>query len=156
MIAGFSRFELQQIDVTAAPGCPVISNKLRIERDGTDISFSGSYVTLYSYNGSGKFIGFLFDFNTNDVDIKLTIDGTEVIFELELEEIEDIARFGGGKTGTDRDVCRYFRVGQDDRLEFCPPCPIKFETSVLIEGKKNGGGSSKKLTNKMIFIEKVT
>lgn len=135
-----------------SPGCATISSKLRIEHDSSDINVTDSYVTLYNYSGSGKFFGTVLDFNSNKVKVRLTVDG-EQIFDLKFQDIEDIARFGANKNGDDRDMCGFFRVGQADRLEFCPPCAIKYDSSVLIEAVRTTS-STKKLTDKIVFLTK--
>lgn len=145
----------QQAD--GAPGCAVISKKLRIERDGSDITLNTStYTSIYSYSGSGKFFGAALDFNSNKIQIKLTIDASDVIFDLDFQTIEDMGRFGGGDDkGSSRDLCKFFRIGASDRIEFCPPCALEYTSEVKIEAKATSG-SSRKLTDKFVFLTKET
>lgn len=145
-----------RVDATISTGCPTMGNNLRIEFDDTDISITSEtvYAELYSYSGTGNFIGAVWDFDSNKVKIRLTVDSA-VIFDLKFQDIEDIARFGGNKNGQDRDIRGMFRIGESDRLEFCPPCPIKFSSNVTVDAIKTSS-SSKKLKEKMTFIEKTS
>lgn len=137
-------------------GCPTISDKLKIEHDGTDIIITSSYVTLYNYSGSGKLFGMALDFNSNRVKIKLTVD-SNVIFDLPFQTIEDIARFGGGSDkGSNRDLCGFFRIGASDRIEFCPPCPMAYDSQILVEAVRYNTSTNRKLTEKMVFLTKET
>jgi hypothetical protein len=133
-----------------------ISKHLDITRESADLNLGSSYVTMYSYHGSGYYHGFAYEFNSNKVRIKLTVDG-EVIFEETLQDIEDIARFGGGSTkGENRELmCGMFKIGSSDRLEFCPKCPLEFSSSVLLEGKKSTS-STKRVITRWDFVEKLT
>ena len=124
-------------DPSDTPGCTTFSKKLRTDFSDSNITMGVSYSTIYSYSGSGKLSGFTLDFNSDDVRVKLTIDSTEVVFELVLSDIEDI-QLSTGDEGTDYGICNgVLVVGSGSKIQFCPPCPIKYGSQVLIEGQRS-------------------
>lgn len=144
------------LDVTAAPGCPVLSPTLKLLYSGTDITAGSGYTTAYSYSGTGKFFGFVFDYNSDQVRTKLTIDGN-VIFELSMDEIEALQSFDGDGCDDSQDtgngVCGFIKKSAGNRLNFCPPCAIKYTSEVKIEIKRTGS-SSKKLKDQIVILTK--
>jgi len=132
-----------------APGCSVTSSKLRIEFDDTVIVLPTAFVTLFNYTGSGKFFAACLAFDSTSVNIKLTIDGTEVIFNLTLDDIKD---HESGKKGTTVGV-----FTEDTRMLTMDfnGCPLIFTTSVKIEGSKVDGGD-KEMSRKMVSLTKET
>jgi hypothetical protein len=158
--SGNSLPEIGQINVQVqsddAPGCPVISDKLKIEYSGSNITMSSGYNDIYSYTGSGKLYGFALDFNSDSVRVKLTVDGNQV-FALTLDEVEGMQAFSSSgcddNSGTAEGICNMIKKASGNRLYFCPPCPIEYNTSVLIEGQRSGS-SNKYLDKKMVFLTK--
>ena len=133
------------------PGCPVFSKKYRAIEDSTDITIgTGSYTTLYSYSGSGKFIGFMHEYDDKKIIIRVTIDGTDEIMNFNFEDFFDF--LGKWKT-YDSGGLQIFR-GEADRVAFFPSCPIEFSTSVLIEAIATSG--THKLKEQINFLTKET
>ena len=112
-----------------SPGIHVSSQKLRVIFEMNDTTVPTAYTTMYSYSGSGLFYAMYLDFNHHSVETKLTIDGTEVILEIVLEDLEKI--FGASI----EDSCG-IGITNGDRLKFCPPAPIPYESQVLIESRR--------------------
>ena len=143
-----SQIEVEPDDISS---CPVMSNKFRVELDETDITVPASFATMYSYSGSGKFFSFIHCYDDDDTEVRLTIDG-DVIFSINLEDLDDFEIDG------DNDLCGWFKLIQssgDNRFCFCPPCAIRYETSVLIEARRTDS-SNNELHRQLIFISKET
>lgn len=137
--------------------CPTFSKKYRVELSETDVTMGSSYSTIYSYSGSGKFIGMVIEFNDEDVIVKVTID-SETIFELDIEDLNNFNFFGGGDDddgGSVRSHCGLDGANKDKALHWCPPCPIQYDTEVKIEGKRNGG-SNKTMRRRIVTLTKET
>jgi len=138
----------------AAPGCPVISPKLRIEFDETNITVPSAYTTMYNYNGAGKLYGFTLDFNSDSVRVRLVIDGTETIFALTLDEVESIQSFssGGCNDGGVQNI-NFVTKTSGNRFNFTPPCPVEYTSSVLIEAQRSGS-SNKTQSRQIVYLTK--
>jgi len=139
-----------------APGCPVLSNKVRVDWSGTEISLNPStqpYTTLYSYNGSGKLGSVVVDFDSDNVYCRLTIDGEE-IFDIDCAILDEI--FDGSKD----DPSFPFGWLKWNRAEnvicFCPPCPVAYSSSILVEARANSNTSSRDMERYLISLTKET
>jgi len=135
-------------------GSPVLSSKTRVDWSATTINLpalSSPYATIYSYTGSGKLCSFILEFNSDDIFVKLTIDGTEVIFEMDCEELEKLTE------GEER--LHPFLTWVDDdskRIIFDPDFPILYNSSVLIEAKCHKESTSKDLKRYIVHLTKET
>lgn len=145
---------------TASPSSnaavPVISKKFRVDDSDEQISLdNNSFTTIYSYSGSGKFYGAAFNFDSNYIKWKLTIDG-EKIFDLSIKDIENMARFGGSsnKSGG-RKLCNFFEIGTSDRVEFSPPYPFNYDTEVKFEAY-GINSSNRDMDESFVFLTKET
>ena len=136
------------------PGCPIGSQKQRIIYSDSDITMPASYSTIYSYSGSGVIQGFLIDFNSDNVDVRLTLDSTEEIFELNVDDIDDIQP-SGGEDGGPPMMCHILRRHSGSRFEVCFPCPLPFDSDLLIEGRRSSGGN-KTMDQYVIFLTQET
>lgn len=129
---------------------PCISKKFRADYSDTDISVPAwSFVNLYCYYGSGLLFGFNLEFDEDDIDIKLIVDG-ETLFTLNLKDLESVADIGSDT------ICRFFRIDNDDHVEFCPPWPICYNSSVVIDAQKTKNGSRKKMKQSLVLLTKET
>lgn len=118
------------------PGLAVISKKYRIEFDESDTTVATAFATRFTYTGSGKFFGFVLINDHKEVETKLTIDGTEVVFSLKAEDIgaaqisspdiPDLVQETGGIMTADNDKTVALKLY----------APIVFDTSVKIEVKR--------------------
>lgn len=65
-----------------------LTKKLRYEMLTASQNLStNSFTSLYNYSGSGKFFGFELQFNHHEIEIKLIIDGEEVIGGVNIDDI---------------------------------------------------------------------
>jgi len=130
------------------PGCSTLSNQLRSVIDETEIVLDGTFQSLFSYTGSGKFVGCVLSFDGKEPEVRVVIDGTETIFSLTLQEITDaefsvsLINSGGGGP-----------MVSANQMLYVPPCPVAFTTSVAIEATDSGG---KKLLASYVTITEET
>jgi len=137
----------EDLEGEKAVGC--FSSKYRIETSETAQTLTTSFASTYSYSGSGKFHGFIHDFNNDDIEIKLTIDGEE-IFNIPVNTLVSI-----GYTKIICNTLGFNVTGSNEIFEFCPTSPICFNTSVLIECRKTVGGT-RRVDRRVTFITKAT
>lgn len=136
-------------------GCPTVSNKLRIEFSETDVTIGATLVTLFSYTGSGKLFGFIFKNDHKEVQTKLTIDSTEVIFDLKSEDIGDVQLSNPDIPDLVQEMGGIMTADNDKSLAFKLSCPIEFATSVKIEAKRTGSTDHTMLRS-MVALTKET
>ena len=113
---------------------PQISSKLRHIFDDTGLTLSSSYQTVYTYSGSGLFVGIGIDHQDDDTTYKLTID-SDVIFELKVENVSLV-------THNDLSNWPYFAPVSDTngkQLFYYPLYPIQYSSLVKLEAKESGG-----------------
>ncbi len=122
------------------PGSSVISCNLKMHFDDTEISLTSTHQDIFTVTGQGKLFGFAMELDSNRTAIRLEIDGKE-IFDFKLkEELEVMSKFGNGKGNGDKaGVCRFFMLGKSDRVQFCPPHAIAYDTSFKIQAKETSG-----------------
>lgn len=136
-----------------------MTNKMRFVTAAPDSSVGAAYSTVYSYSGSGYLHGFVAHFDSNNIFVKLTVDGTEIIFELTLNQISTLQSQGQGGGGGGNSLVDYLvgmlSVGPSGHLNARFEWPIAFGSSILIETKKESG-NNKTLTEYMVGLEKIT
>lgn len=135
--------------------CPTLPPTFKIEFDESNIDCPASYATLYTYSGSGVFHGAVLDFNSDSVRVKLTLD-SNVIFELTLDEIESIQSFsswGCNDNGGSSNNVKMVTKTSGNRLNIWFDCPIRYSSSVSIEGQRTGS-STKRLDRKLVYLTK--
>lgn len=134
---------------SANHGIPVFSSKLRYEKDTTGLTLTTSYQTAFTYSGSGKLVGMILDFDKTNIQVKVTLDSTEVIFECTSNEIDDVqssgARKGAGIVGLAWDT-------SGSKYVFEPPYPIVYDSAVLIEAKQVSGNGN--LSRSIVILTK--
>lgn len=145
------------VEVTATPGCPVFSSKYRVVSDKTGATLNTStYSTVYSYSGTGKFVGFVADFSASNVIIKFTID-SDVIFDLDADDIVNIMYpEGPGASGMRSTAGGPIYNAADKKIFFTPDCPIKYGTTVKIEAKASSGTPTVTWDAVMVTLTKET
>jgi hypothetical protein len=113
-----------------------------------------SYNTIYDYSGTGKLYGFSMDFNSDNILIKLTIDGNS-IFDIDLECIEDMTGNGDDEGGSCFCNLGWINWNADRNIiKFKPPYPISYSSNIKIEAKANSNTSSRDMTAYLIDIVK--
>lgn len=111
--------------------------------------------TIYSYTGSGKFLGFTTRFNSDRVDLSIIFDGVRV-FELNLDDVEsanpnpDDNAVGGNFNF----ASSFFYENSRNIFTFNPRLPICFETSVTIEARADSNSSNRDLLSYWVSIVK--
>lgn len=134
---------------SATPGSPVISKKLRYDFSTSAVVLTASYQTILSYTGSGKFCSFAVQAEASQTEYKLTIDSTEVIFEvtgLIMQAIAHSVNYQIGPFG--------LTVTSDaKRFLFNPPFPIPFSSNVKLEARESGG---KRIFERVLTVTKET
>lgn len=120
----------------------IIGSKWRTEIDTADISLpTNSYITLKSLT-NGTLTSLIVDFNTDRVDIKINIDGTDIL-DVDLDELEN-AQVGGTKDGTADDI---ICVKTGSKFVFRPPHGLTY-TNLVISAKAEV--KKKRMTNLLI------
>lgn len=133
---------------------PTLTSKFRILYDETNQSVTSSYVTLYSYSGSGVFFGSSLNFNNTDVRVRLSIDGEE-IFALTLDELSNIE--SASAFGNDYSSSNLIYVNQtsDDIFNMYFPHGIYYASSVVIQAQRSGS-FNRTQDNQIVYIEKLS
>lgn len=145
-------------DVTLSQGCPVTSKKFRMDHSETPVTIPAAYTTIFSHSGSGKLFGFIADFNSDSIRVRLTIDSSDVVFELTLSQVEDLKSAG---TICDEDdgaadlLGGFINKTRGNKLNVNFPCPIAFSSEVKIEAQRTGS-TDKTLERRLVFISKET
>lgn len=118
---------------------PTITNKLRIRTNVGNVLLpaAGTFVTLYTRSGTGLFFGFQTAYNSDKVNIRLTIDGGQV-FSLNLATIKD---FQFNDTSTTRMQMGGFLSTVGNMLDFSSRYAIPYTTSVLLEAASSDGNN---------------
>ena len=135
------------------PGCPVLSTKYRVDFSDSNVTVGTSAATLFTYSGSGKMIGFVFEFN-GDVQVKLDID-SEIIFDLSTSDINDM-QIPMGVSGAIPAIPGSLEwTAASKKLVFMPPCPIIYGTNVTITATRLAT-PDKTMTRSIVSLTKET
>lgn len=131
------------------------SSKMRVDTVTTPVILTtGSFVTCYSYSGSGNILGFSAEFNNSNIVPRFTVDGENIFTGATL------STWGGfqvASNSTDRRQSGSGIVTNGANIDWSLRQPLKFNTSISITADANGGAaSSRQLTQFLIYIEKVT
>lgn len=130
------------------PGCPTISTKVRFENDRTTTTLSSSYGTIFTYTGSGKFFGISVEFETVNVEVKLTIDSEVIFTDVLMDELKDNTGDKEFNTGI-----FYADVSGKKLVVNLSECPIAYDTDILLEARDPG---SKKMFGYLVVLSKET
>jgi len=122
--------------VTATPATPTISSKLRYVHSDTPVALTASFQTVFTYSGSGKLTAFSLLFDKAGVEVKLTIDSTEIIFQLTSAKLDALSsqtyKQGVGNGGVAWDNSKSVFI-------FEPVFPLVYDSEVKIEVLKTIG-----------------
>jgi hypothetical protein len=92
-----------------------------------------AYQTVYSYTGSGKLISFAIDSSSDDLEMKVTINGVTIFEDITAKEINDMGI---------RDVYNLPLNGTGaGSFHFVPDYPIQFTSAVEILARRVTGGN---------------
>lgn len=104
----------------------------------------------YTYSGKGFLHGFALEFNSEKVEVKLTVD-SEVIFDIDCGSLMEALPNNMKDTKVISSIS--FDKGKDIfSVEF--PGDMLFSESVLIEVRANYNNPSRKLERQYVFISK--
>lgn len=104
-----------------------------------------TYVTIYEYAGTGQFYGFYSGLADSDVDLRVTIDGTEIIDDFLLSNLP-IAGPGGSGGGPFSSI--FLQRSEGSEFNMQPPMAIKYGSSIKIELNAHASSESQR---KMVF-----
>lgn len=139
-----------EISVSVDASIPSISSKLRSDGEFSETTITAdgpSWQTAYLYNGSGLLFDFFMDFNSSDVNIRLSVD-SEVIFTYTVDEIDNIKV-------DDRKSPTWLSEDSSNKITFNPRWPIKYNSQVKIE-VHNTKNSNKKIERRVVTLTKET
>jgi hypothetical protein len=108
------------------------SNKYRVVFASPAQAISGaSYVSIYSYSGSGLFYGVTIDSNQDGIQLRVLVDGTEVLVtDISGAQLNGMGLVGGILYRTSAGV-----------VHFYPPEGIPYTSSIEILGKRDNAGN---------------
>jgi len=130
--------EVDNFNPQSSGGVPAISPNMKTYYTDTNQALTSSFATVFSNSGNGLLFSFGIEFTSDQVELRLVIDGNNV-FTYTYEEIENFAFFGDDASG-ERDV--FFHRATSDRLLFKPPWPIKYNSSFDIQARETSGNRS--------------
>ena len=132
-----------------------VNKYLKIEASNTEIRLPAlweDYQTLYQYSGIGKLIGFTMDFDSDNILIKLTIDGEEV-FNLDLDVIESMVYSNDDEKYT-RMLGYLGWSKSQNTISFYPQSPIIYTSEIKIEAKANYNNYKRDMQSYLIQLTK--
>jgi len=110
------------------------SSTYRLVHSTTTINLSGAaYQSVYSYTGSGKLISFAINSSSDDLELKVTINGITIFEDITAKEINDMgirAVYNLPLNGTGA-----------GSFHFVPNYPIQFTSAMQILARRVTGGS---------------
>lgn len=141
------------INVSANINDLTISSKYRIEQDSTTVTLGTNWVDIYNYSGSGKFFSHSLTFDSEDVQIRFSID-SEVIFSFAIWRIKDVI-LGNELDRSAGDLFISSNASNEVAFRFTPYYPMNYSSSVRLEGKKDSG-ADKNMQRQVIALTKET
>ena len=126
-----------------------ISSKLRYIGSNVSITIGTTYVTVYTYSGSGVFYGFQIISDDPNASFKLTID-SDVIFETTAAITSSFLEGTGNSTQSGQ----FFYVSADKKtIDFSSPSPIRYTSLVKLEVKF---AANKHVTSNFVWLTQET
>lgn len=146
---------LVAISSVAATVAPNFSNKLKAEATVTPISVTSSvtYTTIYTYSGSGYFIGFNHEYNSTSIVIKLVIDGNTVFDGFDIGQYNSLAVTSNATT---RYQAGQGIISSSSVFDFSFKYPIAYSSSVVISSRLTSGAVAKSFQQGIVYIQKDT
>lgn len=131
------------------------SSKARIDFVTTPVNLTtGSYVTCYSYSGTGYLIGFSAEFNNTGILFRLQVDGENILTG------QSFATLGGFQATTNTSDRRQNGQGivvNGSNIDFSFRSPIRFTSNITIAADANGGVIfARQMSQAIIYIVKDT
>lgn len=107
------------------------------------------FTPVYSYTGTGKLYGFLVNFNSSNIIIKLSVD-SNTILELDCENLNSLVSTGSekGEFGwLQWEKTKYY-------IKFKPDYSLGFSSNVVIEAKANSNSNNRSVVSYIVDIVK--
>lgn len=125
----------------------IVGNTLRylLSENSISIPVDDSYVTLYTKSGYGVLYGFTLDFDTDNIEVKLTIDNV-VIFNLNCRVLED---FASSMTKLAPGLEWY---ASNNVFRFEPIDAMVYDKSVLIEARRSATNGNLSLQRSIVVL----
>lgn len=121
---------------------PVISSKMKHEYAASPGSSNSTstYTTVYSYSGTGLFFGFTIDCSSDATNLKLTIDGNDILAGN--FSFSDIAASFALTSSLPVAGGNFLKRHDTGDVDFYMPFPIQFTSSVTISIKRSSAGTT--------------
>jgi len=130
-----------EIEAIQAPGASSFTKKYRSDFDEPSpaLVLTASFQEIFSYTGTGKFIGFVATFSNTNPQIKLTID-SEINFNMKASEINDAQFANPTVAGPTSQMSSGGPIwdATGRRIGFMSTFSIEFKVDVKIEALKVG------------------
>ena len=145
--------------------CPTVTPKMRNVWSNDEVSLNNSgqsFTEIFSYDGSGKFFGCNIEFDSDNIQVRIEVDG-EALYEdydtgddfVNCAFLDDIT-ITGGEDNTENGLCIFDWNRSKNRLDVCFPCPIAYSTNVTIEARANSGSNSRDMERFQVILTKET
>lgn len=144
------------ISSIASTVAPSYSNKIKAEAQLSIIAIPSdiTYTTLYTYSGSGYFVGFNVEFNNTNIVLKLVIDGNTVFDGVPIATYNSL---NVTANATSRYQAGQGIVSSASVLDFSFKYPIVYTTSVTVSARLTSGGLiSRNFQQGIVYIQKDT
>ena len=135
-------------------GCPSTTKKIRYDFNDDTVDIEDTLGTLFTRTGSGVFFEGVFDFDSSNIQVKFTVDGSDVVFDIEMNDLRDIQMPAASGQLQGAGGLEWENAGA--RLRFKPPCAIPYATSIKFEAIKIGGGPNKSMDRRLIVLTEET
>ena len=128
-----------------------ITNKFRVVfASPAQVITGSSYVSIYNRSGSGLFYGNIIDSNQDGFQLRILIDGTEVI----LTDISVSQLNSAGFLASTAFTGYLVRLSAGV-IAFLPPAPIPYNSSIQILGKRDNAGNVT-IDNYVVYLSQET
>jgi hypothetical protein len=119
-----------------------LTNKLRYAQMTANQALTkDAYTTIYTYSGSGQFYGFYGNILDSSTEIKVTIDGEDIITDF---SIDDIPVGGPGNSGSGGFGTPFLKRSATDQVAVEPPMAVKYNSSITIQLKAHATSSNQR------------
>lgn len=126
-----------------------MSTKFRVISNSTKQALTGAtYSTVYTATGKGRLFGFHLDTSSDEVMMRLVVDGEVIFTDIRFKLLNDAGLNDGGYLAG-----RFLYRRAAGQGGFSPTDAIRFSSSITIQVARFGGGSYD-LKQSFIFIAK--
>jgi len=139
----------------ASTVAPSLSDNVKAEAQLSTIAIpsSSSYTTIYTYSGSGYFLGMNLEFNNTSIVVRLQIDGKTVFDGVDIGQYNGLAVTSNATT-------RYQQgegiISSSSVFDYSTRYPIAYTSSVVISARLTSGAVSRNFQQGIVYIQKDT